>query len=113
MLCYRNGNEDSSTSCCEHPNTTQECSCKSKNAQRHPISPDTSSQLRKGITGELKSKINLNLNTKIISKQVNSNHLKILINKSKNSTLDNRINSDTLHQQDQKTLVAKNAKNTE
>ena len=51
---YTNENEDSSTSCCEHPNTTPEYSRKSKKACRHQISLDTSSQLRKGITGELK-----------------------------------------------------------
>ena len=35
--------EDSSSSCCEQPNTLQECSCKSKRACRHLISPDISS----------------------------------------------------------------------
>jgi hypothetical protein len=38
---------------------------------------------------------------------------KNLNEKLKNSILDNRINSDTLHQQDQKHLVEKNAENTE
>jgi ethanolamine utilization cobalamin adenosyltransferase len=39
--------------------------------------------------------------------------LKNLSNIIKNSILDNRINYDTLHQQDNKNLVEKIAKNTE
>jgi len=61
----------------------RECSCKSKKAHRHPICPDTSSHLRQVKTGELKSKINLNLNNEIISKPVNSKDLKNLSNKMK------------------------------
>jgi hypothetical protein len=62
--------KDSSSSCCEHPNPSQGYSHKSKKALRYQISPDTSSLLNKGITGKSKSKINLNLNNKIISKPV-------------------------------------------
>ena len=79
----------------------RECFHKSKKARRHLISPDTSSQLRKGITGKLKSEINSNLHNKIISKPVNSKDFKNLNKKFKTSILDNnnsnnRINSDTL-----------------
>jgi hypothetical protein len=55
----------------------QECSCKSKKAHRHLISPVTSSQMRKGTTGELNSKINLNLNNLTNSKPVVTKDLKI------------------------------------
>jgi hypothetical protein len=50
-----------------------------KKARRHPISPDTSSHPRQAKIGELKSKINSNLNNKIISKPVNSEDLIFLI----------------------------------
>jgi hypothetical protein len=45
------GSENSSTSCCEHPDTLQEYSCKSTKARRQKISPNTSSLLRKVKTG--------------------------------------------------------------
>jgi len=96
----------------EDDNATRECSHKSKKAHRHSISPDTSSHLRQVKTGELNSKINSNLNNEIISNPVNSKDLKNLSNKMKKSILDNRINYDTLHQQEQKNLVAKNCKKT-
>jgi hypothetical protein len=69
---HGNDNDNSSTSCCEHPNTTRECSHKSKKARRYPISPDTPFHQRQVKTGEFKSKINSNLNHEIISKPVNS-----------------------------------------
>ena len=92
----------------KHDNTRRECSRKSNKAWRRSISPDTSSHPRQVKTGKLNSKINSN--NEIISKPVNSKYFKNLSNKMKNSILDNRINYDTLHQQDQKNLVAKNAK---
>ena len=58
----------------------QECSHRSKNAHRHRISPVASSQPRprKEIHGELKSKINSNLNNQIISKAALAKDLKHL-----------------------------------
>ena len=74
----QNDSKDSSILSCEQLNTTWDCSCKSKKAHRHQTSPDTPSQQRKGITGDLKSKINSNLTNKIFSKPVKSKYLKIL-----------------------------------
>jgi hypothetical protein len=102
--CHRN----------EHDNTVRECSHKSLKARRHSISPDTSSHLRQVKTGELKSKIHSNLNKEIISNPVNSKDLKNLSNKMKNFILDNRVNYDTLHHQNQKKSCSKKMqKNTE
>ena len=91
----------------EHDNTMRECSRNSMKARRHSICPDTSSHLRQVKTGKINSEINLNLNSEIISKTVNSKDLKNLSNKMKNSISDNRISYDTLHQRDQKNLVPK------
>jgi F0F1-type ATP synthase delta subunit len=49
----------------------------------------------------------------MIQGQLSENDLKNLNNKSKDSKLNNLINSNTLPQQDQKNLVAKVVKNTE
>ena len=53
------------------------------------------------------------MNNKSVSKPVNSTDLKNLSNKMKKSFLDNRINYDTLHQQYNKNLVAKNCTKTQ
>jgi hypothetical protein len=73
--CRWNDSKDSSSSCCGPNSTSQEYSQKSKKARRHRISPDTSSLQRNINTGEIKSNINLNLNTKTNSKPVNSEGL--------------------------------------
>jgi len=52
----------------------------------------------------------LNFSNEIISKPVKSKGLKNLSTIIKKSILDNRIKYDTLHQQDQKNLVAQNCK---
>jgi len=81
---YSNNSKDSSFVSCKQPNTTHDCSHKSIKVSRHQISPDTSSQQRKGITGHLKSKINSNLNYQTFSRAGNSIDLNNLM-KNKNS----------------------------
>jgi len=60
--------------------------------------------MRKGTTGELNSKINLNLNNLTNSKPVVTKDLKIWMKKSKGSKMNNRIISGTKSQQDQTIL---------